>query len=98
MKEYCIYIRQGNGRPYRIKHYDTLTEARRVLLEMVQYEEERENPYYVDNDFFSNNYSLAIKLKYFRLEEREVTPWNKYTDEKLKIKNEKILFIKDFAK
>ena len=98
MKEYCIYIRQGNGKPYRLKNYDTLVEAKRVLLEMVKLEEERERPYYVDNDFFLNNYSLAIKLKYFRIEEREVSEWERYTIDKRKDKNSNILFIKDFSK
>ena len=98
MKEYCIYIRHGDGMPYRLKYYDTLIEAKRVLYEMVQHEEERQKPYYVDNDFFSNNYNLAIKLKYFRLEEREVSEWSKYTEDRLKNKNSNIIFIKDFAK
>lgn len=97
MKEYCIYIRNGNAKPYRLKYYDSMFEAKKVLLEMVRLEEERERPYYVDNDFFQNNYNLAIKLKYFRLEEREVSEWKRYTIDKRKDKNNNILFIKDFV-
>lgn len=79
MKEYCIYVRQGTSTPYRLERYSTFAEAQSALSLLVKYEEERQKPYYVDNDFFTNIYPLSISLKYLRLEEREVSEWNKYS-------------------
>ena len=72
-------------------------EARKVINEMVQLEEERHRPYYVDNDFFENKYSLISNLKYMCLQEREVSEWSKYSEEKA-VKNtlDKILYLSDF--
>ena len=98
MKEYCIYIKQGDGIPYRLNNYYTFSEDKNALFLMVNYEEERRKPYYVDNDFFSNKYNLISNLKYFRIEEREVSEWEQYTQDIFKDKNSKILFIKDFTK
>ena len=98
MKEYCIYIKQGDGRPYRLNNYYTFTEVKNALLLMIDYEEEKRKPYYVDNDFFSNKYNLINNLKYFRVEEREVSDWEQYTQDRFKDKNSKIIFLKDFVK
>ena len=78
MKEYSIYIRQGNGRPYTIGTYNSIYDAQIALGNMVRLEEERQKPYYVDNDFWDNQYSLISNLRYFCIREREVSEWKKY--------------------
>ncbi len=65
---------------------------------MIQLEEERQRPYFVDNDFYKNKYSMAGKLKYFCIKVREVTEWENYTEEKVKNEDNKIIFIKDLKK
>lgn len=44
---------------------------------MVDLERERRRPYFVDLDFFNNDYSQYICGKYFQIVERDVTDWNK---------------------
>lgn len=82
MKEYGIYIRQGSASPYMIHFFNDITNAKIKLYEMVQLEEERGRAYFVDNDFFDNKYNISIKLKYFCIKEREVSEWEKYSEEK----------------
>ncbi len=54
MKEYGIYIRQYSGTPYMIHFFNDIEIAKLKLYDMISLEEERERPYYVDNDFFKN--------------------------------------------
>lgn len=97
MKEYSLYVRQGSGKPYYLKPYSSLSEARKVLTEMIGLEEERQRPYYVDNDFFENKYTNLSNLKYICLKVRDVTDWIEYSEtEEIKKRNNKILYLKNF--
>lgn len=97
MKEYGIYIRCNGGTPYMIHIYDNLYSAKTKLYEMVNLEEERERPYFVDNDFFENKYNLAVKLKYFCIKEREVSEWIQYSKEnEERQENNNIIFLKNY--
>lgn len=64
-KEYGIYIRQGQGKPYMLQTFNDINLAKIKLFEMIALEEERERPYFVDNDFYNNKYNISIKLIYF---------------------------------
>lgn len=52
---------------------------------MVDLERERRRPYFVDLDFFNNDYSQYISGKYFQIVERDVTDWNKIKSTIVKI-------------
>ena len=67
MKQYGIYIRCNGGTPYMIHFYDNILSAKQELFDMIQLEEDRGRPYFVDNDFFNNKYSCNLNLKYFVL-------------------------------
>jgi hypothetical protein len=84
LKEYSIYIRQGSGTPYMLHFFNNIDSAKSKLFEMIQLEEDRERPYFVDNDFFSNKYNISTKLKYYCIKVREVSEWENYSEEKLK--------------
>lgn len=89
MKEYGIYIRCNGGQPYMIHFYDNIFSAKQALLQMVQLEEERGRPYFVDNDFFNNKYSCNLNLKYYCIKVRDVSEFEKYSEEKIKTKEKK---------
>lgn len=97
MKEYGIYIRQYSGTPYMIHIYDNITSAKLKLYEMIQLDEERQKPYFVDNDFYNNKYNISIKLKYYCIKEREVLEWKNYSEEKNNRENDnKIIFFNNY--
>lgn len=100
MKEYSIYIRQGNGRPYTIGTYNSIYDAQIALGNMVRLEEERQKPYYVDNDFWDNKYSLVSNLRYFCIKEREVTEWQVYCESNVEEENENsnIIYFANYLK
>lgn len=101
MKEYGIYIRCNGGTPYMIHFYNNIYSAKQKLFEMIQLEEDRGRPYFVDNDFFKNKYPFGFNLKYYSIKVRNVSEFKKYSEvdtieeEALK-KDNKIIHLKNF--
>ncbi len=99
MKEYGIYERKGSGTPYMIHFYSNIDSAKLKLYEMIGLEEERQRPYFVDNDFFLNKYNISSKLKYYCIKEREVSEWEKYSEENVENENDnKILYFFNYKR
>lgn len=99
MKEYCLYIRNGNGKPYTIETSLSIEKVKTTLYSITQLEEERQRPYFVDNDFFDNKYSLSFKQKYLCIKERDVTDWVNYSEEKTNSNNKSnILYFSDYKR
>ena len=99
MKEFAIYIRQGSGTPYMIHFYNNINSAKQKLYEMIQLEEERDRPYFVDNDFFDNKHNISAKLKYYCIKVREVEEWENYSEEKyLAQEKNKIIYFNNYLK
>lgn len=93
MIEYCIYCKYYNGTPFILKSYKTFQEAYNSLMIIISTETKRNRMYYVDNDFFENNYPCLIgSCKYFCIMEREVTDWKKYEEHKNN-QNSKIIYL-----
>lgn len=97
MKEYCIYNVWNGGTPF-IYNYKSFYEAKNALLEMISLEKERGRPYFVENDFYDNEYARGVVGKYFSIKVRDVSPWLtcliETEEEKFsKLKNNKIIKI-----
>ena len=85
MKEYCIYCIWNGGTPFILHTFKNIDSAKAKLFEMISLEEERERPYFVDNDFC--------------IEEKKMTERNEYTEEKKNIENiNKIIYLNNFKK
>lgn len=101
MKEYGIYIKQGTGTPYMIHFFNNINNAKAKLYEMIELDEEREKPYFVDNDFFDNKYKIATKVKYYCIKSRDVSEWTKFSESETEIEKDnhnKIIFLNNFKK
>jgi len=97
-KEYTIFCIYGKGLPFYLNTYKTIEEAKRKIIEIVNTEEKRNRPYFIDNDFFENKYpSKLSNSKYFMIQERFVSCWKKYEEISAKEKNKDniIYFIKN---
>lgn len=75
MIEYAILIRNGNAEPYYLEKYNTFDSAKSALETIVEFEEKRLRPYFVDNDFFVNKYPPLLNAKYLCIVSREVTSY-----------------------
>jgi len=60
--------------------YNNIDSAKTMLYQMIQLEEERRRPYFVDNDFYKNKYGLVSNVKYMRIKVREVSEWDTYSE------------------
>jgi len=94
--EYIIYCVYNGGKPFYLHTYDNINIAKIDLYNMIELEKKRNRPYYVDNDFFENEYSSNVLGKYFCIKQREVTEFIKYEEYKNSYKNNNIVQFKNF--
>jgi hypothetical protein len=94
MKEYCIYVRKGNGSPYILKEYNSIYAAKDALYNMLSFYETRKRIYFVDNDFFDNPYPEVAASDYYCIKERNITDWVTYKEIKTVDKNKMLKFKK----
>lgn len=82
-----------------IHFYNNILSAKQKLFEMIQLEEERGRAYFVDNDFFNNKYPFGINLKYYSIKVRDVSEFEKYSEEEsIEKENQKIIYLQNFKK
>lgn len=87
MKKYCIYNIWNGGTPFIIHTFDNIFSAKLKLQEIIEIEELRNRPYYVDNDFWVNKYPPGVKRKYFCIKCRDITNWEKVFENENKTSN-----------
>lgn len=63
--EYTIYCIWNGGTPFYLHTYDSIFKAKQDLYEMIELEKKRNRIYYVDNDFYENEYPCTIPLLIF---------------------------------
>ncbi|CDE10224.1 unknown [Clostridium sp. CAG:354] len=96
-KEFCIYVRNGQGKPYILSSYPSFREAFIALNNIIDYEQERGRIFYVDNDFYDNKYPPNLSGKYICIMQRTITEWQKYESSSYstsKNKNDKIIMFR----
>lgn len=82
-----------------IHFFNNIDSAKTKLYEMVDLEIHRHRPFFVDNDFFVNQYPLSLNLKYFCIKEREVSDWSNYSEKNTnKKKSSNIIYFNNFIK
>lgn len=86
-KEYTILCIIDKGPPFTTRIFKSFQDAYNNLMEMIETEEKRNRTYYVDNDFYENKYQIGVHKKYFSIQERQITTWTKYKEEKTTEKN-----------
>lgn len=92
MKEYSILIIHDGGCPYYLKNFNTFESCFEALENIISLEKERGRRYFVDNDYFENDYKFCgyENLKYISIKVREVTEWENFSkDNKIKNPNDK---------
>ena len=88
--EYTIYCIWNGGTPFYLHTYDSIFKAKQDLYEMIELEKKRNRIYYVDNDFYENEYPCTINCKIFSIKERRVDNWSKYSEKESDTKNNNI--------
>ena len=98
MVEYSIFIQNGSCPEYNALgfYYNNFQEVLLKLNDMVQLEEKRRRPYYVENDFFKNKHNFNYNGKIFIIKSRVVTDWTIYKEEKTTKDNNILIFKKSY--
>jgi len=53
-----------------------------IYIIWFELKKKRNRPYYVDNDFYENEYPAALNCKIFCIKRREISDWEIYSEEK----------------
>ncbi|MBE5821000.1 MAG: hypothetical protein E7311_00225 [Clostridiales bacterium] len=87
MKEYCVFVLLNRtNEPMILKGYNNIDSAKTRLYQYIRNWQDNSWPYYVDNDFYNNEYpNIDCKnFAYFCIKERDVTKWEKYSNVNIK--------------
>lgn len=76
--QYIIYTYVKNATPYVIASFYNIYQAKLKLYDIIEMDKERRFKYYVDNDFFDNQYSLESADRYYCIKFRQEMPYKKY--------------------
>lgn len=96
IKEFSILRRHGEACPFYISSYNNINEAKEALYIMTNYEEKRRHFYFVDNDFFENKYPCLSTSEYFSIQVREVSEWEKFSEQSNLTNKNNILYFHKF--
>ena len=80
MVEYCIYIQKGSCTPYVVGTYNSIYDAKHALNNMLELYKIRRKLYFVDNDFYDNEFSNLCSSDYYCIKVRQVSEWKKYSE------------------
>lgn len=78
MIEYCLKTCHPNGRPYLSPTYKEFRDVNHLLDCKIESQERGHHLYYVDNDFYNNQYPCGAGV-YYCILKREVHQWEKYS-------------------
>lgn len=74
--EYAVYCRKSKATPYLIGHtFEDEIQVKRFIEEIGKRHERFNQPYYVDNKFYSNSYPMTVDGFYYKILKRKVNDW-----------------------
>lgn len=79
--EFTIYIRQGTAIPYLINTYNSYYDAKRFLEEKAKRHQHYNQIFYIDEDFFENEYTNNYQGTYYKILKRPVADWEEIEKE-----------------
>lgn len=99
MIEYCLKICYPNGRAFNSLPYNNFTDVNHLLDCQIETKERGHHLYYVDNDFYNNQYPAGAGV-YYCIMQREVTEWQKYShftkEKKYTYEKSNILYLNNY--
>lgn len=80
MVEYAIEVIHGKGSPYLVGTYRSSRDAKIALDNMLKLYRVRRKIFFVDNDFYNNEFPNSIGGDYYCIKQRNVSEWTVYSE------------------
>ena len=77
--EYAIYCITNNGTPYIAGHFTNKEQIQEHIGSITRRHDKYHQSYYVDNDFFTNEYEMSQSKNYYKVLQRAVNDWQELT-------------------
>lgn len=76
-EEYTLYCQVKGGCPYiGIWHGENMMDVQRKIEEIESRHNRYRQHYYIDNDFYNNNYNNSDYVYYYKFMSRDVNDWH----------------------
>jgi hypothetical protein len=83
--EYDVYIQTNNGKPYILgRRFATIDDVYRYTKEIEKKHNHYNQSFYIDNDFYKNEYDKKTVKVYYKFLRRKINDWEEF-DKKKKI-------------
>lgn len=73
--EYCVYVQVKGGQPYLTWHGDNIGDVQRYIKEIEKRHGRYKQHFFIDNDFYVNEYHKNDYVYYYRFMKRKVNDW-----------------------
>ena len=83
--EYCLYIQVGTACPYLtpLKYVNSLEDIYKVIEEIEKKHRRMHVRFFIDNDFYSNEYNISSGGWYYKFLRRPVADWEEFDKENI---------------
>ena len=81
--EYALYCRHGQGIPFIARTFDDIYEVKRFIQEVEKRHNHYHQIFYIDNDFYENQYSINLNGTYYKFLRRPVSDWQEFEAEEV---------------
>jgi hypothetical protein len=76
--EYVVYKRVGSARPYLARTFDSFDDVLRNVQEIEKRHNHYRQVFYIDNDFYENQYNQNLNGTYYKFLRRPVFDWEEF--------------------
>lgn len=96
--EYALYCRVGNACPYirEINYITDMDGVYRYIEEIEKKHNHYRQIFYIDNDFYKNNYSINMNGTYYKFLRRKVQDWEEFGVKQGRATNNNIFYISNY--
>ena len=77
--EYVLYCRHENALPFFVRTFDSYEDVCRFINELVKRHNHYRQIFYIDNDFYKNQYSINLNGTYYKFLRRPVADWQEFS-------------------
>ena len=76
--EYMLYCQHGTGQPFIARTFNGFDEVKRYTEELEKKHNHYHQNFYIDNDFYNNQYSINQNGTYYKFLRRPVADWQEF--------------------
>lgn len=91
--EYVLYVRVGQAKPYLARTFDSIDDVLRHTKQIEKRHNHYRQIFYIDNDFYENQYNQNLNGTYYKYLRRPVFDWEEFETKENDLKLAQIIHL-----